>query len=285
MSSSSTSGSNARSRRLRPGPSDVPSPGEEEASRASIPERLLALAMEAIEQGGEVAVRVADIAKDAETAITSIYHYFGSRDGLVEAAQIERIVRSYREGTEEFRRGFEQCRSRAEFRAFVLGAVRGYGAVDRASMRLARAHAVGAAFGRPRLAKRVGEFLDRIDADRATVLAEAQRRGWMRDDIDPLAASQWFATLVFGRVLGDLEREAWDPEAWLDVTIRAVNALLFGDATGPGAKVATRARASKGEPPPAGGRGPEKAGGRRSPRTPKPGAGAPGRRKSAAPRR
>jgi len=202
--------------------------------------------MEAIEQGGEVAVRVADIAKDAETAITSIYHYFGSRDGLVEAAQIERIVRSYREGTEEFRRGFEQCRSRAEFRAFVLGAVRGYGAVDRASMRLARAHAVGAAFGRPRLAKRVGEFLDRIDADRATVLAEAQRRGWMRDDIDPLAASQWFATLVFGRVLGDLERQDWDPARWIEVTIDMTAFRLFGDGAAPVAKAVPRGRGAGG---------------------------------------
>jgi len=190
---------------------------------------MIELAMEAIDRGGEVAVRVAEIAKRSGTAITSIYHHFGSRDGLVEAAQTERIVRSYREGLERFRRGFGTCRSRADFRDLLMGEIRDRNSPGRARIRLARVHGVGAVLGRPRLAKRVGEFLDRIDQDLADLLADAQRRGWIRAEVDPLAASQWFSTVVFGRVLGDIGRKSWNAAGWLDITVATIDFLLLRD--------------------------------------------------------
>lgn len=202
---------------------------------------MLELAIEAIDHGGETAVRVAEIAARSGIAVTSIYHHFGSREGLVEAALGERVVRSYRESVEVFRRGFDRCRTLGEFRKLVRAVIRDRNSAGRAHARLARSHAVGAALGRPGLKKRVGSFLDLIDAEFSAVLAEAQRRGWMRADIDPLAMSRWLSTLTFGRVLGDLGRESWDSETWIDLTLRIVEFLLFGDrGTEEGAPVGVR---------------------------------------------
>lgn len=247
LSSPSPGGKAARPRRGLSANSNGGSGPAEEPLRPAVRQRLLDLAMEAIERGGEAAVRVADIARNAETGITSIYHHFGSREGLVEAAQVERIAGSYRELYEQFRRGFERCRDRDDFRALLLGSVRQYGSPEQAGMRFARGHAVGGAFGRPRLARRVGEFLDWIDASRGEILAEAQARGWMRADIDPVAASQWYSTLVFGRVLGDLDRKGWSSAEWIHITQDMIGYRLFGEVPAGVAKAATgRGRASAG---------------------------------------
>ena len=171
---------------------------------------MLELAVEAIDRGGEGAVRVSDITAGAETAITSLYHHFGSREGLIEEAQVERIIRGYRLGTEDFRRAVDGCRTRAQFRAIIVRMIEEASSPERTQLRLARANAIGSAFGRPSLFRRISDVLDRVDADRADVLAMAQRRGWIRPDVDTRVASNWYASLIFGRALADFEREA-DP--------------------------------------------------------------------------
>lgn len=61
-------------------------------------EMILALAITQIDRGGEASIRVKQIAEDAGTSVTSIYHFYGSREGLIEAAQIARFEGGY-EGT------------------------------------------------------------------------------------------------------------------------------------------------------------------------------------------
>ena len=57
----------------------------------SIRQRILELAVSAIDEGGEAAVRVNDLAAEAGVTIPTLYRHFGSRDGLVEAAQTYRF--------------------------------------------------------------------------------------------------------------------------------------------------------------------------------------------------
>ena len=57
---------------------------------------ILALAIKAIDTGGEASIRVKQIADEAGTSVTSIYHFFGSREGLIEAAQIARFEGGFR---------------------------------------------------------------------------------------------------------------------------------------------------------------------------------------------
>jgi len=201
---------------------------------------MLELAMEAIDRGGEVAVRVSDVAAGAETAITSLYHHFGSREGLIEEAQVERIVRGYRLGTEDFRRAVEECRTRAQFRAIIVRMIEEASSPERMQLRLARANAIGSAFGRPGLFRRIADVLDRVDEDRAEILAMAQRRGWVQPDLDMRVASTWYACLVFGRALADFERPSCDPRKWLDLTIEVSDRLLFGPSGARGARPAAR---------------------------------------------
>ena len=60
-------------------------------NKASSRQRILALAIAAIDKGGEAAVRVNDIAAEAGVTVPTLYRQFGSRDGLVAAAQTQRF--------------------------------------------------------------------------------------------------------------------------------------------------------------------------------------------------
>ena len=60
-------------------------------------ERLLAAAIRHLETHGEADLRVTDIAEEAGVAIGLIRHHFGSRDGLVAAAQQRRVEGATRE--------------------------------------------------------------------------------------------------------------------------------------------------------------------------------------------
>jgi len=57
------------------------------AKTVYVRERILELAVEAIDRGGEEAIRVNDIAADAGVTVPTLYRHFDSREGLVEAAQ------------------------------------------------------------------------------------------------------------------------------------------------------------------------------------------------------
>ena len=77
---------------------------------------MLEVAIAAIDEKGESGVRVNDIATEVGVAITSLYHYFGSRDGLVVAAQTERYLRSLSLENERIATGLAECKNKEQFR-------------------------------------------------------------------------------------------------------------------------------------------------------------------------
>ncbi|MDH6239286.1 TetR/AcrR family transcriptional regulator [Aurantimicrobium minutum] len=60
---------------------------------ASTKDRLLAAAVEVIDNSGIKELRIRDIAALAGVKEPSVYHFYGSRDALVEAAQAFRYTR------------------------------------------------------------------------------------------------------------------------------------------------------------------------------------------------
>jgi AcrR family transcriptional regulator len=78
-------------------------------------ERLLMAAAAAIDKGGEAAVRIRDITEICEITAPSIYHFFGSREGLIDAAQVHQFSRGQIELGHAFSSATYACRSKKEF--------------------------------------------------------------------------------------------------------------------------------------------------------------------------
>ena len=82
----------------------------------SIRQRILELAISAIDEGGEAAVRVNDLATEAGVTVPTLYRHFGSRDGLVEAAQTYRFRKTQFVDGSVLAASLAKCKNQDELR-------------------------------------------------------------------------------------------------------------------------------------------------------------------------
>lgn len=125
-------------------------------------EKILELTIAVIDEGGEQAVRTNQLATDAGTTPPTLYHYFGSREGLIEQAQAERFLRSLIDDANYFVDRVAVIETGDELRA-VLGEIfsRRDGA-ERENVRRRRLNAIGAAYARDGLSRRIAEVHNSI---------------------------------------------------------------------------------------------------------------------------
>jgi len=201
------------------------------ASGADTRTRLLQAAAEMIDSVGEAGLRIAEIAAAAGVREPSVYHFFGSRAGLVEAAQVLRYGDAQSQGVRRFAKALDDCSSREEFVQVVEAVLRWTFSTDRAAARAVRISVLGSAMKRPALL----EQLVQHQRESSTILAEALRdardRGWARPDLDPMAAATWVIGQVTGRLLAELDPEYLDGDEWNDLAVRGTLAVLVGPPT------------------------------------------------------
>lgn len=189
-------------------------------------ERLLAATIETIDRGGEQAVRVREVAAAVGVAEPSIYHFFGSREALLDEAQASRYERTRGALHEDFRSASRRCTSADEFFALVRASLAQYCQPERSWARAVRTEILGLAQSRPSLAARV--VAEQRAAMRLTSdgFAFAQRKGWVRYDLDPEALSVWIAGQVNSRLLVEIDPDRVDGAAWNRAFVDAVMAVL-----------------------------------------------------------
>ena len=122
-------------------------------------QKILDEAIRIIEANGEAGLRVHDIEVAVDVTPPSIYHFFGSRDGLVSAAQAERLVRSFAEFNAVSDSILSGVSSRAELREAVRNILTMIYDPSRSLPRQQRLFALGSAEGRPELAVILGKQL------------------------------------------------------------------------------------------------------------------------------
>ena len=117
-----------------------------EKTAAALLERTIA----AIETGGEGAVKVATIAEDAGVSVISLYHFYGNREGLIEAALAEMYRRTMAEFNETLAAGALAATSRDDVRDLVQALGDLIFTAERAPFRRVRARVIGSTAGRLR---------------------------------------------------------------------------------------------------------------------------------------
>jgi len=191
--------------------------------------RLLLAAVRVIETDGEVAIRIRDIAAEAGVREPSIYHFFGSREGLIEAAQAHRFAEGQRDLTRQFDARVRQCESRDEMVQVFREMLRII-FTRRSAERSVRVNVLGSAQSRPHLIAQLAETQRVSGRMMADTLEFAQQRGWITSDLDPLAFAAWFVGQLTGRVLIEMDPGFVNADHWDAVATRAVFSVLGWDA-------------------------------------------------------
>jgi AcrR family transcriptional regulator len=191
---------------------------------------ILARAVQVVEEGGEPAVRVNDIARDCAVSITSLYHFFGSREGLIEAVQAVRYEQFSSADIDSFALAMERCASAKDFRALVVGSLElFFSDPERARLRHQRLEILGSAAYRPNLAVELGKRQDAYNRRLSDVLGAAQRKGWIRPEVDLVAFSAFFLGVMNARVVIEVGDQSVDLRAWNAMAIDLLTRVLVDE--------------------------------------------------------
>ena len=195
-------------------------------------ERLLEAAIDIIEEHGEVAVRVDEIAQTAEVAKPSLYHFYGNRDGLIAAAQAERYRRSLLVGYDEVLDRLARCTSRDEFLEIIRLWTATFQTPDAARRRAMRLDVLGSSVSRPALRDEIERANVEARTQLERFLEHARSKGWALTgtDIATSDVAMWLHGLWNGRYLVDITGEITEIEGWDRVTMRVIELLVFGRA-------------------------------------------------------
>lgn len=189
-------------------------------------ERLLKATAAVIDKGGESAVRIRDITKACAITAPSIYHFFGSREGLVDAAQAYRFSRGQRELGLAFSTALYKCRSKKELTELAHRFLDLMFAPDRRATRNSRLNVLGNAIYRPELSKELAVAQDLSNRIVADPLRFAQAKGWVREDFNPEMFAAWLNGVVNSRRLIEMNGNHPHGSEWDVIAQRSICLVL-----------------------------------------------------------
>lgn len=192
------------------------------ARTMSTRERLLQAAVAAIDAEGVDGLRIREIAAAAGVREPSVYHFFGSREGLVEAALVERFGVEQSVMFRSFGEGMLECRTQEDFVNMVIHVVGLTASTARAQVRRTRADVVGSAQSRPSLMQAVNEALVEANTLLAGYLESAQIRGWVQPSLKPMTFAIWLAGLFNGLLYLEMNEDAYSRENWVEMATSSI---------------------------------------------------------------
>lgn len=188
--------------------------------------RLIEAAAKAIDNGGVQAVRIREICKASKTSAPSIYYFFGDRQGLINAAQAHRYVRSAQNLGKAFADAVYGCKSKNDFTKIAHVMLDEIFSPKRAFARATRMSVLGTAQSEKGLAEMVTATQEVSNKLLSEPLRFAQAKRWVNDDFDPFMFHIWLMGMINGRVLIELGEPHPKAEEWDIVAKRSVCLLL-----------------------------------------------------------
>ena len=188
---------------------------------------LISAMISALEDGGEPSVRLEAILAEAEVSPSSLYHHFGSLDGLIDVAQVKRFALNSARNVDEFESKLKSVRTSAEFRALTDVMFVQIFAPNRLTGRMARINALGRAYGNPSLQSELASIYRSI-LDRITeAIALAKTLGWLDERVNPRAIGGWIDSMGLGRVLVDVADDPIFHEEWMALVKKTFDYMLY----------------------------------------------------------
>jgi AcrR family transcriptional regulator len=194
--------------------------------RLSTKQLILEAAVRRLNEAGAEAFRIEDICLEVHVAKSSIYHFFGSRSGLIAAAEIHRYKASVLAEKLDPVKAAEACTTPSEFQALVLAEIE-RSVVDPGNKPVRRlrlgavARSLETGDGIDDIAQIQEAFIGAI----AAIFERAQAKGLVDPALDCRAYAAFMHALTLGRTLTSLGFP--DDDRWLEVVNVAAVAPLI----------------------------------------------------------
>ena len=163
------------------------------------------LAIKALEEGGEAAVRVDAIVKEVGVSITSLYHHFGDRDGLVAVAQEQRYIGVIARNTALVSDALRRIATKPQMEQLFIEFVTLLQGPENQLQRRSRSATLGSALSRPALLDRISRIQREQINNLAVDFARLQDIGVVRSDIPADSIAFWITGTIYGKILSELD--------------------------------------------------------------------------------
>lgn len=191
--------------------------------------KLIAVTAKELDRVGLAKVDVESLLKKSKISKGSLYHHFGSKNGLLTAAAAQQFVTYLQSEGADFRTLIENCGSKKEFLKLVAGIMKITGLKKNREFRQKRVRAIAMSFNEKNLSKVIKAEQLVVTQYLAETFAIAQKRGWIKPDIDLVALSYFFQGVFIGHVLLDITNEVEYNEQWSEIAFKALQPFLVLD--------------------------------------------------------
>jgi AcrR family transcriptional regulator len=188
--------------------------------------RVLAVALEQLESGGEAAVRIDEIRDRSGVSIGSIYHHFGDREGVIAAAQLRRFARYAESEITALSDIVERSANVEQFRRAIRQLTRHARSDVRTAQRWGRIGVLASTIGRDDLRADIEQVQTRLTDGFTAHVAQGQARGFFRDDLDPRAIAAFVEAYTLGLALNDVDGRGVGEQAWEQVVWTVLDGLI-----------------------------------------------------------
>jgi AcrR family transcriptional regulator len=206
--------------------SKMKEPSRNSDSDNSARDRIVEAAFRAIDSGGEAAVRISTVARDAGVTQGMISYYFGGREGLIQEAQLLRFSSTVTDDIKALEKKARECTEVEDLRDFLSAATAQIVSLNRASARAARLMTIGAALPRPDLLEVISEAQSILIDEMEKVILIGQARDLVRKDLDPRALAVFILAYNTGLVVADIDQNRPADEKIAAVIGRFVDSFL-----------------------------------------------------------
>jgi AcrR family transcriptional regulator len=158
----------------------------------------------------------------AEVSRATLYRYFPDVDGLIEEALVETFRREVDRFLNVAGDLVERSSDLASFRVEVRKFFETFSTIP-AVIRLRRTHTFALASTRPKLASSIAVVQESLTDGWAATIREAQRKGFIRDDIDSRAIAVMIQSMGLGRIVDDAAVSHIGDELWASTFFEFVN--------------------------------------------------------------
>lgn len=166
------------------------------------------------------------VLRRSKTSKGSLYHHFGSKNGLIVAAETEVIRSGLTSDNEVLRQMIEACNSPQDFFNAIELAMRAGAGEPTRDVRRQLIRSIAFAQHDKNLAETLRETSITGTQYFAETLAVAQRMGWLKEDIELTALSFWLQGIFIGQIMIDITNTKTNDEEWISIALRSLKTFI-----------------------------------------------------------
>jgi len=188
--------------------------------------KLIEFAAKELDRVGPVKFDIDSVLRKSKISKGSLYHHFGSKNGLLVAVETQQFIKYLDEQNTLLRNLVETRNSASDFLTLMTRVMEISGLPESRELRKKRIRAITvAAHDRD-----LSEFIKTEQIKGSIYLAQtlqiAKDRGWIKPDVDVLAASYWIQGLFMGHIMLDITEIKDLDKAWNSIAVDAIRSFI-----------------------------------------------------------